>query len=81
MACLEDILPEYFAKKSYGQCRPYPFIIDGQEKVASDTFLSVHLPLDDVHLPRRIRWQNIYQGVVNFQQIHPMKSWAMYGIW
>ncbi len=81
MACLEDILPEYFAKKSYGQCRPYPFIIDGQEKVASDTFLSVHLPLDDVHLPRRIRWQNIYQGVVNLQQIHPMKSWAMYGIW
>ncbi|MBP5296590.1 MAG: hypothetical protein J6Y94_04580, partial [Bacteriovoracaceae bacterium] len=81
MACLEDILPEFFAKQSLGQCRPYPFIIDGREKVASDTFLSVHLPLDDVHLPRRIRWQNIYQGVVNLQQLHPMKSWAMYGIW
>ena len=81
LACLEDMLPEFFAKTSLGQCTAHPFIIDGHAKQESDTVLSVHLPLDDVHLPRQIRWQNIYQGVQNFQQTHPLKTWAMYGIW
>jgi len=81
VACLEDMLPEFYSKKTIGQCTAHPFIIDGHTKQESDTFLSVHLPLDDVHLPRQIRWQNIYQGVQNFQRTHPLKTWAMYGIW
>jgi hypothetical protein len=81
VGCAGDILPEHFIKKSFNECRPLPFIIDGYIKdKRKKVFLITRTAIDDVHTPRLINWNYIYSGVKNYAEIHPLKSWLLYGI-
>lgn len=81
VGCAGDILPEHFNKRSFNECRPLPFIIDGYIKdKRKKVFLITRTAIDDVHTPRLINWNYIYSGVKNYQEIHPLKSWLLYGI-
>ncbi|RLA64698.1 MAG: hypothetical protein DRQ88_07130 [Epsilonproteobacteria bacterium] len=81
VGCAGDILPNYFTKRSFNECRPLPFIIDGYIKdKRKKIFLITRTAIDDVHTPRLINWNYIYSGVKNYGEVHPMKSWLLYGI-
>lgn len=80
VGCIEDILPHLFYKRAFNQCRPLPFIVDGYLKKEGTTFLTTHLPIDDVHSPRLINWNNIFNGITSYKRIHPLDTWTMYGI-
>ena len=42
--------------------------------------LSVRTTLDGIHSPRGIKWNNVFSGVKNYSQLHPLKTWTLYGI-
>ena len=81
VGCAGDIFPEFFTKRSFNECRPLPFIIDGYIKdKRKKVFLITRTAIDDIHTPRLVNWNYIYSGVKNYQEIHPLKSWLLYGI-
>lgn len=80
IGCLEDLLPSFFRKKKLNECRPMPFIIDGYHKKNTNTYLTVRLPLDNIHSPRLINWQFIFSALRAFREIHPLNLWTLYGI-
>jgi hypothetical protein len=81
IGCAGDILPQYFKKRSFNECIPLPFIIDGYYKDHKKrTYLITRLSIDDLHSPRPINWNKIYSAVKNYSFFHSMNSWLLYGI-
>ena len=76
IGCLEDLIPQFFRKQSFNQCRPIPFIVDGYDQ-DEEFLVSVRTAIDDVHSPRLIKWADLYNSVITYQNIHPLKTWTM----
>jgi hypothetical protein len=81
IGCLEDFYPYLFKKNALNACRPIPFIIDGIVKDANQkTWMSFRSTIDDVHGPHLIHWNNLFTSLKNYEEIHPLKTWTLYGI-
>jgi len=80
MGCIENILPFYFKRKSLNDCRPTPFILDGFIEKKGKPFIITRLATDDIHTPRAIHWNKIFSAVLSFKELHPLKTWTLYGI-
>ncbi len=80
VGCVEDILPETYSKDYFNGCRPIPFILDGYKKMDGDTFFSVRLPIDDIHTPRLLNWNKVFNSINNYKKIHPTDPWTLNGI-
>lgn len=80
IGCSEDILPQIFRKNSLNQCTPLSFILDGIQEVKDNTYLSVRTSIDEINTPRFINWHLIYNGVSSFREVHPLGTWALYGL-
>lgn len=84
VGCLEDILPNFFKKVSFNQCTPMAFILDGvmqSDSDEDDKMVITRTALDDLHSPRIVKWNNIFNAIKNFQQFHPLNSWTLYAIY
>ena len=80
VGCIEDMIPHLYRTAAFNECKPVPFIIDGYKRKNKSTFFSLRLAIDDVHTPRLINWNNVFNAVTSFKRIHPMDLWALYGI-
>ena len=80
VGCAEDLLPYFFQKTSLGECRPLAFIVDGIIDRKDKVYLSFRSSIDDVHSPRLVPWDQIFNGVSNYKKIHPLNSWTFYAI-
>jgi hypothetical protein len=80
IGCLEDLIPEEYQRTSINQCQPFPFIIDGYVLRKNEIWLTFRAPTDDLHSPRFILWQNVFNAVSAFRELHPLNSWTMYGL-
>lgn len=79
VGCIEDLLPNFFEKSTFNQCSPTPFIIDGILEEKGNKYLVLRTSLDNVHAPRLVHWNSIFSALSNFREIHPLKSWLLYG--
>jgi hypothetical protein len=77
IGCAEDLLPSFFQKDAFYQCKPLPFIIDGTIKNEGKTSLIVRTALDDLHAPRIVDWNHIFTAVKNYSEKHPAKVWTL----
>jgi hypothetical protein len=57
-----------------------PFIVDGVHSDEMAMTLSVRPSVSDLHSPMPIHWNYVYSAVVNYQELHPIKSWTLYGL-
>ncbi len=80
VGCLEDLLPTFYKKKALNQCQPIPFIIDGYLLENSNTYMVTRTAIDNVHSPRLILWNNVYNALANYKLIHPVSLWPLYGL-
>lgn len=80
IGCAEDLLPEEFQKTVINQCHPMPFIIDGYLIKKSETWLVLRAAIDDIHTPRLVLWQNVFNSVSAHSELHPLNTWTLYGI-
>ena len=80
IGCAEDLLPSFFQKKFLGACRPLTFIVDGIINKKGTVYLSFRSSIDDLHSPRLVAWDQVFNGVSNYKKIHPLNSWTFYGI-
>jgi len=80
VGCAEDLLPEEFSRTTMNQCRPLPFIIDGYSIKNNETWIAFRSAIDDVHSPRLLLWQNIFNSVSAYRELHPLNTWTLYGI-
>lgn len=80
IGCVEDMIPEEFQRTVINQCHPMPFIIDGHLEKNGETWLVFRSAIDDIHTPRLILWQNIYNSVSAHSELHPLSTWTLYGI-
>jgi hypothetical protein len=80
IGCAEDIIPAFFSKKSFNQCTPLPFIIDGYLKDGSQVKMVTRLAIDDIHSPRQIPWNFIFNSIASYKVLHPLDTWTLYGI-
>jgi hypothetical protein len=80
VGCAEDLLPEFFPRNSINGCHPLPFIVDGHIEKDNTSLLVFRSAIDDVHTPRLILWQNIFNAVSAYQLLHPLNTWTLYGI-
>lgn len=81
IGCLEDIYPEIQPQNTFNQCSPTPFIVDGYIEKDGYYSLITRTALDDLHAPRAVPWNNIFQAVKKYQGFHPLKFWSLYGIY
>jgi hypothetical protein len=80
VGCAEDLLPEFFPRNSINGCHPLPFIVDGHIEKDNTSLLVFRSAIDDIHTPRLILWQNIFNAVSAYQLLHPLNTWTLYGI-
>lgn len=80
IGCAEDLLPRHFQRQNLNQCRPMPFIVDGVFSGEKAMTLSVRPSIGDLHSPMPIHWNYVYSAVVNYRELHPIKSWTLYGL-
>ncbi|MGZ3789301.1 MAG: hypothetical protein ACXVLQ_12305, partial [Bacteriovorax sp.] len=80
VGCVEDLLPEEFQRTAMNQCHPMPFIIDGHILKNNENWLVLRTAIDDLHTPRLSQWQNIFNAVSAYRELHPLNSWTLYGI-
>lgn len=80
IGCAEDILPSFFKRESLNQCAPLPFIVDGISKRNNGDDVVVRTSIDDIHSPRLIPWNFIFNAVSAYQEQHLLKTWTLYGI-
>ena len=80
VGCAEEILPSFFMRNYFNQCTPLPFIIDGLSDRGNGDDVVIRTTLDDVHSPRIIPWNYIFNSVSAFQNQHLLKTWTLYGI-
>lgn len=79
VGCAEDLLPSFFKTKSFNQCSPLPFIIDGMIKENDKVSFVTRTAADTLVAPRIISWSNIYSAVRSYQSQHPIGIWTLYG--
>jgi len=79
IGCVQDILPQFFKTKTLHDCSPIPFIIDGYDKNQENILLSIRTSIDDLHSPRLIDWNFVFNAVSNFKELQPMDTWTLYG--
>lgn len=79
VGCIEDLLPEFFQTNTINSCKPMSFIIDGIVGGLDNKKLVFRSAIDHVHAPRMINWQNIFDAVSRYRDIHPLKNWTLYG--
>lgn len=80
IACLEDLVPHLRVKRSINQCSPTPFIIDGTYEEKNNSYVVVRLSTENIHHPRLILWQNLFSAIGNYKELHPLKTWTLYGV-
>jgi hypothetical protein len=80
VGCVEDLLPEEFQRTVMNQCHPMPFIVDGYLVKHGETWLVLRAAIDDIHSPRLVLWQNIFNSVSAHSELHPLNTWTLYGI-
>ena len=80
IGCVEDLIPEEFQRSALNQCHPMPFILDGFTVRNNETWLIMRAAIDDLHSPRLILWQNIFNAVSAYRELHPLNTWTLYGI-
>ncbi|MDD0852417.1 hypothetical protein HBN50_04875 [Halobacteriovorax sp. GB3] len=81
LGCVEDLHPEFFSRRSMNQCSPIPFIIDGFLEISQESkTLILRSAVEDIHLPREVKWSHIFNSLKNYQKLHPLKTWMLYGI-
>ena len=80
VGCAEDLIPEESQRIVLNQCHPMPFIIDGYQVKNNETWLVLRSAIDDLHSPRLTLWQNIFNSVSSYRELHPLNTWALYGI-
>ncbi|MDO9183897.1 MAG: hypothetical protein Q7U04_15890, partial [Bacteriovorax sp.] len=80
VGCVEDLMPEEFQKTAINQCHPMPFIIDGQIIKSGENWLVLRAAIDDIHTPRLVLWQNVFNSVSAYSELHPLNTWTLYGI-
>lgn len=80
VGCVEDLIPEEFQRIGMNECHPMPFIIDAHILKNNTTWLVMRSAIDDLHSPRLILWQNIFNAVSSYRELHPLNTWTLYGI-
>jgi len=80
VGCAADLLPGYFKVRTFNQCSPLPFIIDGLVKDGEDIAFVIRTAADSLQTPRLISWPNIFSGVKSYQMYHPLNIWTLYGL-
>ncbi len=80
VGCVEDLIPEEFQRTTINQCHPIPFIIDGYLEKTGETWLVLRASIDDLHSPRKVLWQNIFNSVSVYGELHPLNTWTLNGI-
>lgn len=80
IGCAEDLAPANFQKSGLNQCHPLPFIIDGYIKSGGQVNMVTRLAIDDIHSPRLIPWNFVFNSVASYKTLHPLDTWTLYGI-
>ncbi len=80
VGCVEDLIPEEFQRTVMNQCHPMPFIVDGYVLKNAETWIVLRSAIDDLHSPRLVLWQNIFNSVSAHRELHPLGTWTLYGI-
>lgn len=80
VGCVEDLMPEEFERIAMNQCHPMPFIVDGYTIKNNETWMVFRSAIDDLHSPRLVLWQNIFNAVSSHRELHPLNTWTLYGI-
>jgi len=80
IGCAEDLAPANFKKIGLNQCSPLPFIIDGYIKEGGQVRMVTRLAVDDIHSPRLIPWNFIFNSIASYKVLHPLDTWTLFGI-
>lgn len=80
VGCAEDLLPRFFRREVFNECKPLPFIIDGVVKENDNMYLVMRSSIDDLHSPRLIPWNWVFTAVMKYQNHQPLSQWTLYGI-
>lgn len=80
IGCAEDLYPTIYHKKAFNQCTPLPFIIDGYKVAYGNTFLTLRTGIDDIHSPRPLVWNYLFNSVAGYREVHPLNLWTLYAI-
>jgi hypothetical protein len=80
VGCVEDLLPEEFQRTVINQCHPMPFIIDGYLVKNKITWIVLRSAIDDLHSPRLVMWNEVFNSVSAHRELHPLNTWTLYGI-
>lgn len=81
IGCAEKILPHFFAQNKLNQCTAITFMVTGILVKNRNASLIVHTTVDDINTPRIIDWSQVFQGVTDYQNIHPRKYWGLNGLY
>ncbi len=81
VACAEDLLPGFFRKRSFNQCTPLPFIVDGLVQEGDKASLVTRSAADDVHAPRLVPWARLFAAVKAYQALHPLRQWSFHAVY
>lgn len=80
VGCLESLRPDIFFQTGLNSCRPMPFIIDGIIEDDLDVYLSFRSAIDDINSPSLISWNHLFNALSSYSQLHPIRTWTLYGI-
>jgi hypothetical protein len=80
IGCIEDIYPTRYPVRAFNQCTPIPFIIDGYFKEHGNIMMSLRTAIDDLHSPHPIVWNYLFNAVVGYKELHPLKLWSLNGL-
>lgn len=79
VGCAEELLPSFFQPSSMNQCTALPFIIDGLIPHAEGAFV-FRSAADSLQAPRIISWSRLYSAVKEYERLHPLSLWTLYGL-
>ncbi len=80
VGCAEELLPSFFRRNYLNQCSPLPFILDGISDRNNGDDVVIRTAIDDIHAPRIVPWNFVFNSVSAFQEQHLLKTWTLYGI-
>lgn len=79
VGCAEELLPSFFRPGSMNQCTVMPFIIDGLIPHPEGAFV-FRSGADSLQAPRIISWSRLYSAVKEYERLHPLSLWTLYGL-
>lgn len=80
VGCAEDIEEKSFKRRSLHQCTPLPFIIDTYVENPQNLKVQLYSSKEAINSARLTQWENVFNAVKNYQAIHPLKLWTLYGV-